>query len=76
MLRRIFGPKEEMAGGRSLHNEELHNRYASPNIIRVIRSRKMKWEGHVARTGKQEMRTKFWWEKTEGKRPLGRPGRK
>jgi hypothetical protein len=56
MLRRIFGPKrEEVAGGWGrLHNEELHNLYASPNIIRVIKSRKMRWMGHVARM--EEMR--------------------
>jgi hypothetical protein len=50
---RIFGPKrEEVAGGwRRLHNEELHKLYASPNIVRVINSRKIRWEGHVAQTG-------------------------
>jgi hypothetical protein len=51
VLRRMFGPKrEEVAGGwRRLHNEELHNLYASPNIIRVIKPRRLRWEGHVAR---------------------------
>jgi hypothetical protein len=50
VLRRIFGPKrEELAGGwRRLHNEELHNLYTSLNIIRVIKSRRMRWAGHVA----------------------------
>jgi hypothetical protein len=50
VLRRIFGAKrEEVAGGwRRLHNEELHNLYASQNIVRVIKSRKMRWEGYVA----------------------------
>jgi hypothetical protein len=53
VLRRIYGPKkEEVAGGwRRLHNEELHNLYTSPYIIRVIKSRKMRWAGHVARMG-------------------------
>jgi hypothetical protein len=51
VLRRIFGPaRKEVAGGwRRLHNEELHNLYDSPNIIRVIKSRKMRWTGHIAR---------------------------
>jgi hypothetical protein len=50
VLRRIFGPKREEAAGdwRRLRNEELHNLYASPNVIRVIKSRNMKWLGHVA----------------------------
>jgi hypothetical protein len=53
VLRRICGPKrEEVVGGwRRLHNEELHNLYTSPDIIRVIRSRKMRWAGHVAHVG-------------------------
>jgi len=50
VLRRILGPKrEEVVGGwRRLHNEELHNLYASPNMIRVIKSKRMRWLGHVA----------------------------
>jgi hypothetical protein len=56
VVRRIFEPmREEVAGGwRRLHNEELHNLYASPAIIRMIKSRRMGWSGHVARMG--EMR--------------------
>jgi hypothetical protein len=52
-VRRIFGPKKkEVAGGwRSLHNEDIHNVYASSNVIRVIESREMKWAGHVALMG-------------------------
>jgi hypothetical protein len=50
VLRRIFGPKrDEVAGGwKKLHNEELHNLYSSPSIIRMIKSRRMRWAGHVA----------------------------
>jgi hypothetical protein len=50
VLRRIFGPKrDEVTGGwRELHNEELHNLYSSPSIIRMIKSRRMRWPGHVA----------------------------
>jgi hypothetical protein len=53
VLRRVLGPKrEEVVGGwRRLHNEEIHNLYASPNIIRVIKSRRMRWAGHVAHMG-------------------------
>jgi hypothetical protein len=53
VLRRIFGPERYEVTGewRKLHNEELHNLYSSPNIIRQIRSRKMRWAGHVARMG-------------------------
>jgi hypothetical protein len=53
VLRRIFGPKrEEVAGGwRRLHNEELHNLYSSPNVIRTMNLRKMRWAGYVARIG-------------------------
>jgi len=53
VVRRIFGPmREEATGGwRRLHNEELHNSYASPNITEVIKSRRMRWAGHVAYMG-------------------------
>jgi hypothetical protein len=53
VLRRIFGPKrdEVTVGWRKLHNEELHNLYSSPSIIRVITSRMMRWAGHAARSG-------------------------
>jgi hypothetical protein len=55
VLRRIFGPKwdEETGGWRKLHNEELHNLYYSPRIIRINKSRRMRWAGHVARMGKK-----------------------
>jgi hypothetical protein len=62
-----------MTGGwRKLHNEELHNLYPSPNIIRMIKSRRMRWAGHVARRG--ETRTAY--RILVGKRPLGRPRRR
>jgi hypothetical protein len=56
VLRRIFGPKrdEETGGWRKLHYEELHNLYSSPSIIRVIKSRKMRWTRHVARMGEKK----------------------
>jgi hypothetical protein len=56
VLRRIFGPKrdEVMRDWRKLHNEELHDFYSSPNIIRMIKSRRMRWAGHVARMGDKE----------------------
>jgi hypothetical protein len=64
-LRRIFGPKrDEMMGGwRKLHNEELHDLYSSPSIIRMIKSRRIRWAGHVAEWGKREMRIGYWWER-------------
>jgi hypothetical protein len=57
VLRRIFGPKrDEVAGGwRKLHNEELHNLYSSPSIIRMIKSRRMMWARHVARMRRRGM---------------------
>ena len=52
VLRRVFGPRrDEVTGGRRLHNEELNNLYSSPNIVRVIKSKIMRWAGHVARMG-------------------------
>jgi hypothetical protein len=65
VLRSIFGPKrDEVTGGwRKLHNKELHGLYSSPSIIRIIKSRRMRWAGHVARMGKREMRIGYWWER-------------
>jgi hypothetical protein len=64
VLRRIFGPKrgELMGGWRKLHNEELHNLYSSPNIIRIMKSRRMRWAMHVARMGRRRMHISYWWE--------------
>jgi hypothetical protein len=64
VLRRIFGPeKDEVTGEwRKLHSEELHNLNSSPNIIRQIKLRRMKWEGHVARMGEEIRVYKVWWE--------------
>jgi hypothetical protein len=58
---KIFGPKREEDGSwRKLHNDELHNLYSSPNIVRVIKSRRMRWAGHVARMRMGEVLTGFW----------------
>jgi hypothetical protein len=74
MLRRIFGPKrEEVAGGwRRLHSEELHNLYASQNVIGVMKSRRMRWVGHVTRMGEMRNAYNLLAGKPEDKRPLGR----
>jgi hypothetical protein len=74
VLRRIFRPKrDEVTGGwRKLHNGELHDLYSSPDVIRVSKSSKMKWVGHVARMGEMRNAYKILVGKPEGKRPLGR----
>jgi hypothetical protein len=73
VLRRIFGPKRELDGSwRKLHNDELHNLYSSPNIVRVIKSRRMKGAGHVARIGEGRSVYRVLVGKPEGKRPVGR----
>jgi hypothetical protein len=74
VLRRIFGPKREEDGSwRKLHNDKLHNLYSSPNIVRVIKSRRMRWAGHVARMGEGRGVYRVSVGKPESKRPLGRP---
>jgi hypothetical protein len=64
VLRRIYGPKrDEVTGGwRKLHNEKLHNLYASSSIIRMIKSKRMKWAGHVARVGRGGVHIGYWWK--------------
>jgi hypothetical protein len=64
VLRRIFRAKRDEVTGdwRKLHNEELHNLYSSPNIIRLIKSGRMRWAGHVARMGRRGMHIGYWWE--------------
>jgi hypothetical protein len=64
VLRRIFGPKrdEVMGDWRKLHNEELHNLYSSPCVIRMIKSRRMRWAGHVARMGRRGIHIGYRWE--------------
>jgi hypothetical protein len=78
VLRRIFGPKRDgvTGGWRKLHNEELHNLYSLPIIIRIIKSMRMRSAGHVARMGEKRNVCRLLVEKPEGKRPLGRPRRR
>jgi hypothetical protein len=61
---------------KTLHNEELHNLYSSPSTIRMIKSRRMRWAGHVARMGEKRNSCRILVRKPEGKRPLGRPRRR
>ena len=78
VLRRIFGPRRDEVTGewRRLHNEELNDLYSSPNIVRVIKTRRMRWVGHVARMGEEREAYRVLVGKPEGKRPLGRPRRR
>jgi hypothetical protein len=78
VLRRIFGQKrdEVMGEWRKLHNEELHDLYSSPSIIRIIKSRKMRWAGQVARMGEKRSAYRLLVGTPEGKKPLGRPRRR
>jgi hypothetical protein len=75
VLRRIFEPKKDKVTGdwRKLRNEELHNLHSSPNIIRMIKLRRMRWPGHVARLRETRNAYRIFVGKPEGKRPLGRP---
>jgi hypothetical protein len=78
VLRRIFGPKRDEVTGewRKLHNEELRDLCSSPSIIRIIKSRRMRWAGHVERMGEKRNAYRLLVGKPEGKRPLGRPRRR
>jgi hypothetical protein len=71
----IFGPKRDEITGewRKLHNEEQHDLYSSPNIIRIMKSRRMRWAGHVSQLGEKRKVYRLLVGKPEGKRPLGRP---
>jgi hypothetical protein len=75
VLRRIFGPKRDDVTGdwRKLHYEELHSLYSSPNINRMIKSKRMIWAGQVERMGETRNACRILVGKQEGKRPLGRP---
>jgi len=74
VLRRIFGPKRDEVTG--LHNDELNDLCSSPNVVRVIKSRRMRWVGHVARMGEESEVYRVLLERPEGRRPLGRPRRR
>jgi hypothetical protein len=76
--RRLFGPKRDgvTGGWRKLHNKELQNLYSWPSIIRIIKSRRMRWAGHVARMGEKRNVYRLLVRTPEGKRPLERPRRK
>jgi hypothetical protein len=78
VLRRLFGPERDEVTGewRKLHNKELNDLYSLPNIVRVVKSRRVRWAGHVARMGEEKVvhRVLVW--QPEGKRPLGRTRRR
>jgi hypothetical protein len=78
VLKRIFGPdRDEVSGDwRKLRNEERHDLYSSPNIIRIIKARRMRWAGHVARMEEKRSAYRLLVGKPEGRRPLGRPRRR
>jgi hypothetical protein len=78
VLRKIFGPKrdEETGEWRILHNVELHTLYSSPDIVRLVKSRRLRWAGHVARMGEERGVFNVLVGKPDGKRPLGRPRRR
>jgi len=78
VLRRIFGPRRDGVTGewRRLHNEELNDLYSSPNTVRVIKPRRMRWAVHVARMGEEKGVCRVLVGKPDGRRPMGRPRRR
>jgi hypothetical protein len=78
MLRKIFGPKRDEVTGewRKLHNEELHDLYSSPSIIRMVKERRMRWAGHVGRMGEKRNAYRLLVGEPERRRPLRRPRRR
>jgi hypothetical protein len=78
VLRKVFGPKRDEVTGewRKLHNEELNDLYSLPNIVRVVKSKRMRWARHVARMGKNRVVHRVLVGKPEEKRPLERPRRR
>jgi hypothetical protein len=78
VLKRIFGPKRDEVTGelRKLHNEELHDLYSAPSIIRIMKARRMRWAGHVARMREKRNAYRLLVGKLQGRRPLGRPRRR
>ena len=77
ILSQVFGSKKgEVTGGRKLHNEELNDLHFSTNNVRVLKSRRMRWAGHVARMGERRGVYRVLVGKPKGKRPLGKPRRR
>ena len=78
VLRRVFGPKQDEVTGewRKLNKDELRDLYSLPNIAKVVKSRRMRWVGHMARMGDGRGVHRVVVGKPEGKRPLGRPRRR
>jgi hypothetical protein len=78
VLRKMFGPKRDEVTGewKKLHKEELRDLYSSPSIIRIIKSGRLRWVGHLARMGEKRNSYRLLVGKPEGKRPLGRPRRR
>jgi hypothetical protein len=78
VLKRVFGPKRYEVTGewRKLHNEELNDLYSLPNIVWVVKSRRMRWAGHVARMAEERVVHRVLVGKPEAKRTLVRPGRR